>query len=237
MVGMTIAAAILRQLPIFADVSERERDVMAQSARQVSLAPRAYLFRQGDAGDSVYIVVSGRLRLLQHTLAGHDVALDIYGPNELIMPQAMPGPGIHNASCEAMNAAVVLVMPAETLLSVMAVSPQLMRRVFGSVLTQLRDAQDHARELSAETAEQRIARTMFRLAAKSGVSEADHIRIDLPVTRQGIADLSGTTLHTASRVLSLWHRAGWVYAGREAVTLLAPRVIQAIAEGRDPSLR
>ncbi len=238
MCTVPIDAAMIRQSPLFAELPEQALTRIEQAAWQIELPARGFLFRQGDAGGTAFVVVSGRLRLIQHTISGHDVALDIYGPGELITPSAATlAAERHTASCEALNAAVVFALPMESLFVSMTASPGLMRRVFGGVLTQLRDAQDHARELAAETAERRIARAVIRMASKTGVPDGGNIRIDVPITRQAIAELSGTTLHTASRVLSDWHRAKWVYAGRETLTLLLPRALHDIAEGHAPSLR
>ena len=133
------------------------------------MGPHDTLFRQGDAGDAAFLVLSGRLRLLQHTGSGTDVALDVYGPGELIALTSALTVEPRAATCEALNAATVLRLPNSGVYDLMAASPALMKRVMAQVLARLRDAQDHVRELAAETAESRIARVVLRLADKSGM--------------------------------------------------------------------
>ena len=73
-------------------------------------------------------------------------------------------------------------------------------------------------EMTSEQVEQRVARAMLRLVQQSGRKTADGIEIDFPITRQDIAEMTGTTLHTVSRLLSRWEDEGLVRGGREKVT-------------------
>jgi CRP/FNR family transcriptional regulator, nitrogen oxide reductase regulator len=238
--GMThpsITSTDLRHIQLFDGLQDDVLSAVAQVATALDLRPREVLYRQGDASNATYVVISGRLRLIQHTREGTDVTMDIYGPGELLALTAALSVSTHAGSCEALNVARVLRLPNDALYTLMGMSPDLMRRVVALLLAQLRDAQDHMRELASEAAECRLARAVLRLAEKAGIKTGEQIRLDVPVTRQSLAEMSGTTLHTASRVLSIWHRAKWVYAGRESLTLLTPRAIQDIAEGQSASLR
>jgi CRP-like cAMP-binding protein len=94
----------------------------------------------------------------------------------------------------------------------------------------IQELQDRLRELSTERVERRIANTLLRLARQTGQKTPDGIRIDLALSRQDIAEMSGTTLYTVSRTLSRWEQIGIVESGRERVLIRSPHGLVAIAQ-------
>ena len=85
--------------------------------------------------------------------------------------------------------------------------------------TRLREAQDRLRELATQGAERRIANTLLRLAAQSGKTDGDGMKIDFPVRRKDMAEICGATLHTVSRTLKSWERLGMVRTDRQCLTI------------------
>lgn len=94
--------------------------------------------------------------------------------------------------------------------------------------------QNQYRELATERVERRIARALLRLAAQAGQHEADGVCIDFPISRQDVAELTGTTLYTVSRTLSQWEKQGIVQSGRKRVLIRSLRTLAALAEDLSP---
>jgi CRP-like cAMP-binding protein len=90
--------------------------------------------------------------------------------------------------------------------------------------------QNQHRELATERVERRIARALLRLVPQMGREVADGVVIDLRLSRQDLADLTGTTLYTVSRTLSQWEKQGLVQSGRERVLIRLPHALAALAE-------
>ena len=90
--------------------------------------------------------------------------------------------------------------------------------------------QDRLREMATERVERRIANTLLRLARQTGRKTPEGVQIDLPLSRQDLAELCGTTLYTVSRTLSRWEMDGIVEAGRERVVIRAPHRLVMIAQ-------
>jgi CRP-like cAMP-binding protein len=111
--------------------------------------------------------------------------------------------------------------------------PQMAMNAMGIMAESLQEIQERFRQVTTERVEQRLAHTLMRLAAQSGVKVEQGILIDLPLTRQDLAEMSGTTLYTVSRLLSQWERDGLVIAGREQVILRNPHGLARIVEVRD----
>jgi CRP-like cAMP-binding protein len=92
------------------------------------------------------------------------------------------------------------------------------------------EMQVRLRELSTEKVEQRIAHTLLRLAAQAGRRTARGLEIAFPLSRQDLAEMSGTTLHTVSRTLSGWEEQGIVDCGRRRVIVAKPDVLESISK-------
>ncbi|MGE5140292.1 MAG: Crp/Fnr family transcriptional regulator, partial [Rudaea sp.] len=90
------------------------------------------------------------------------------------------------------------------------------------------------RELSTERVERRVANALLRLAQQTGVKTPEGVLIDLALTRQDIADMTGTTLYTVSRILSHWEQRGLVETGRERIVIRSPHGLVAIAQDLPP---
>jgi CRP-like cAMP-binding protein len=86
------------------------------------------------------------------------------------------------------------------------------------------------RELSTQRVERRIARTILRLARQSGRKIEQGVLVDLPLSRQDIAEMTGTTLYTVSRVLSDWEDRGLVQSERQQVIITYPHGLVSLAE-------
>jgi CRP-like cAMP-binding protein len=86
------------------------------------------------------------------------------------------------------------------------------------------------RELATQRVEQRIANTLLRLSRRAGRATAEGTTIDLPLRRKDIADICGTTLHSASRILTPWEKAGWLITRDQHLTIREIAKIRRMAE-------
>jgi len=100
-------------------------------------------------------------------------------------------------------------------------------RIMGGRVTEI---QQRLREMQTERVERRIAHALGRLVVQAGRRTPEGIEIAFPLSRQDLAEMAGTTLHTVSRTLSAWEGAGIVLAGRQKVVIAQPHALVAIAE-------
>jgi hypothetical protein len=113
--------------------------------------------------------------------------------------------------------------------------PRLALNTLGTLGGRLQETQTRLREISTERVERRIAHALIRLAEQTGKRVAGGIRIDFAISRQDVAEMTGTTLHTVSRTLSSWEGQGIVEGGRQRITIREPAALIAIAEDRPTS--
>jgi CRP-like cAMP-binding protein len=111
--------------------------------------------------------------------------------------------------------------------------PRLAANAMATIGGRLQDAHTRIRELATEAVERRVAHALLRLVRQAGRKTEDGVVIDFPLTRQDIAEMTGTTLHTVSRLLSAWETKGLVASQRRQVTVRDPHGLVLIAEGTE----
>ncbi|MFH1184297.1 MAG: Crp/Fnr family transcriptional regulator [Chloroflexota bacterium] len=226
---MHISPADLRQVIVFRNASEEEvRQVLRASAlRQVEEGE--YYFLQGDAAEHAHVLIQGQVKLLQSGTGGQAVNLrtiypwQLFGALGAVRPDAQ-----YPASAQAIEDSAALAIPSGFLRDMLQTHPHLSMDLMQLMTSYIQEMQSRYRELATERVEQRICRTVLRLAAQSGQRLEDGIVLAL--TREDLAEMSGTTLHTVSRVLADWHRRGLVEAGRERVRIIEPHALVRIAD-------
>lgn len=220
---------ILR-IPLLSDLPPTQADRLCRSARIREYQRDSVLFSQGDKAETIYAVFSGRFRLVQHTLEGQDVAISVFSAGDLIGMGAVIGIEEFPGTCEAADDAAIISIPGTVFAELLEHHAPTAVKVIRLLVNRLHEAHDHIRELSAERVERRLARTVLRLAKKVGVKTEQGIRLDMPLSRQDLAELCGTTLYTVSRILSEWQRGHIVEIGRESVIINNPHHLVLIAE-------
>jgi CRP-like cAMP-binding protein len=112
----------------------------------------------------------------------------------------------------------------------MARYPTLALNVMKTMGQRVQDAHARVKEMATENVERRVAHALLRLVQHSGREVDQGVLVDFPVTRQDLAEASGTTLHSVSRILSAWEDAGVVVAGRQKVIVCDLEKLFRIAE-------
>jgi CRP-like cAMP-binding protein len=102
-----------------------------------------------------------------------------------------------------------------------------------TVGSRLQDTQTRVLEMSNEQVEQRVAHALLRLAKQAGRKVDAGVEIDFPISRQDVAEMTGTTLHTVSRILSAWEQQGLVEGGRQRIVLRDAHRLHGLAEGAE----
>ncbi len=221
---------IFQETSLFEGLSTDQRDEIVKSGLHQVLKPKGILFHQGDPAERFYMVNSGRLKLTKLNEQGKEVIMRYIGAGELTAAitslkdweYPLTAKSVENTEVTSWNKAGVLNM--------METYPKIAINLLNIVLTRFDDIQQRYLELSTEQVEQRIARTLLRLMRSTGLKKPEGILINLPMSRQNIADFSGTTLFTVSRTLSAWEKSGWIKSGREKITIIDPHSLVLFSE-------
>jgi CRP-like cAMP-binding protein len=205
------------------------REIHAVSFRRKFPAGEA-VFQQEDAVTTFYVVVVGRLRVTQTTLDGQQIIIRYLGPGDVVGYAALTGDQAHPGAVTAVDDSHLIGMPATLLREVMGRYALIAMNAVTLMGERYRDLQIRLRELATEKVERRIAHTLLRLSQQAGRRTARGVEIAFPLSRQDLAEMTGTTLHTVSRTLSGWEARGLVDSGRRRVIVAKPEALAEVAE-------
>lgn len=214
----------------FTGLTPAEITRVRSAGRLQTVTAGSFFYMQGDPAASAYLIEKGRVRLSQVTTEGQQVLLRVIGPGNMFGAVAIARIESYPVSAEAAEECTVLVWPRMTLVGLVEQMPKLALNAVEMMAGHVQEFQDRFRELATQRVERRLARTLLRLASQAGKKTDEGVLIDLALTRQDLAEMTGTTLYTVSRILSAWESQGLVRSGREKVILRWPHGLVTIAE-------
>lgn len=216
--------ALFRELP-----PEAGAAILA-AGRIYEVSPGQFFFHQGEDSTMLYIIAEGRVKLSQVTTDGQQVIVDYFGPGEglgIIMAlNNTPYP----LSAEVIESCVAVGWSREKMLDLMQHNAQLALNGMNMVGQRFTQMQNRFRELATQRVEQRVARALLRLVRQFGRRTEEGVLIDMALSREDLAQMTGTNLYNVSRILSKWEADGLIATRRKRVTLVKAHDLVMLAE-------
>jgi len=203
----------LKQSDLFGRLSAKERQRMASFSRERLYAKGEVVFHEGRPSDSVWLTLEGRVHLLHHQAEGRVQANCVMTPGETFCCLPALDQGVYPATAVAATKARVLQVPHHLFQEIIKSSPGLLQKTLCVFTGRLRQVEAKGCMIH-DPVERRVAQALLALRKKFGDS--------IPLTRQEIAELAGTTVETAIRTISRFQQEGWVRSSRRKVQLLQP---------------
>lgn len=223
--------SLVKNLDLFRAIPEQDLDAILGLAKSLRVNPGDTVFEQGRPADQFFVLLHGHLKVVQTTAEGEQVVVRYVVPGEVFgIAKAMQRPA-YPASCIAVEESVILGWPSAEWERFITGNLQFAANALQTVGQRLHDAHARIKELSTEEVEQRVARCILRLIDSSGENTPEGVAVNFPITRQDIAEMTGTTLHTVSRLLSAWKERGLVITGRKRVIVCKVDDLIRLAEG------
>jgi CRP-like cAMP-binding protein len=222
--------SFLQAADLFNGMSVPDLEKVIRAAQRRGLAAGEFLFHQGDPARFLFVLAEGQVKLMQYTPEGQQVIIRFIGPGETFAVLAVLRESDYPIAAQVVQNCVALSWDRAAMKQLMDEIPRLERNALSIMADRVREFQDRVRELSTERVERRIARALLRLTRQAGRESAEGVVIDMPLSRQDLAEMSGTTLFTVSRTLKDWEALGVVKLGRTRVTVISPEQLSVIAE-------
>lgn len=222
--------SLVAGLPMFAGLAAAEQDELLRESRSVRYSKGSAVFDQGTPADRFFLLLHGHLRVEKTTPQGQQSVVRYVSAGELFgVAQAM-NLTHYPATAVAAVDSIALAWPSSSWQRLIVRYPTLASSALQTVGNRLQDTQARVMEISNEQVEQRVAHALLRLIKQAGRRVDAGVEIDFPISRQDVAEMTGTTLHTVSRILSAWEGEGLVEGGRQRIVLRDVRRLQALAE-------
>ncbi len=214
---------------IFDGLAQDERRACLGDARVVDARRGQTVARQGEPATTFYLVETGALKVLQVTPDGQELIVRFAGPGDpfggVVALERAPYP----VSALAVEATRLRAWPAAALQSTLDRFPRVRLNLMREMTAHMTDALTRVREMTTLRVGPRLALTLVRLARQCGRVTGDGLLITHPLTRQELADLTGTTLYTVSRTLSQWTAGGILESRRRHLIIRDPKQLEALA--------
>jgi CRP-like cAMP-binding protein len=211
---------------LFSGLSHRECTEIASCARARTFARDEVLFTQGQPVRSLIMLETGSVKLTQLSPAGNEVVMWMSGSGQPVNINAEAPSCSHTCSARAMEQCKALVWEYQRLQTLLNQYPQIRRNISRILAGRLQELEERFREVATEKVAKRLASTLLRLLKSVGKPSKDGVEVSL--TREELAQMTGTTLFTISRVLSKWAAEGFVQARRQAVVVHNPQRLESV---------
>ena len=223
-------AVELSTVPLFKGLTAEAVRAVVAAGHPATRAAGEHFFEQGAPADAFYVLTDGRVKMTQITPEGHQVVLRLVSPGNPFGGVAAFGEPAYPVGAEAIEPSTALAWDGHTMARLLNEHATLAVNALHFVASRLRDVQDRYRELVTEKVERRVARALLRLARDTGRKVEAGVLIDLPLSREDLAEMTGTTIYTVSRLISTWEERGLVEGGRQRILIRKPHGLVVIAE-------
>lgn len=224
---MMVPPALARSR-IFDGLTDIERQVWLQAAQRREVPRGETVAREGEPAETFCVVESGLLKLLQLSPEGAELIVRFVGPGEPFGGVVVLDRAAYPVTALTAAASELRVWSREALAPLLDAYPQVRHNITREMAGHMTEALTRVRELTTERVAQRLAHTLLRLTHQCGEPTEDGILIAFPLTRQALADLTGTTLYTVSRTLSRWQADGVIRSSGRRLIVLEPGRLDAL---------
>lgn len=196
--------AVLRTTPVFRKLAPDDRATIARSASLRKYQKGETIFEQDTPGDAFYTIASGRVKIFKMLPTGKDMILEVFGAGDPLGAIAAYDGRPFPASAVALEETVCVIIPRQTFFTLLESHPSLVRGLLLGMTIRLVELTNRLAELSGTRIEPRFARLFLKLASDMGQARGGGTFIPLVLSRQELADMTGTTIETAIRIMSRW---------------------------------
>lgn len=214
---------LIRDLPLLARLPEEDLRALASRGRVRTYSAGSIIFREGDTGDSLHIVIEGRVRVTVLSPSGEEATLALLGPGESCGELSLVDGRPRSASAIASQATKTLVVTRNDFLRWLSERPRAAFALLETLSLRMRRTDEALADLAFMDLSHRLAKRLLDLAAHHPG------RVRLRITQSELAAMLGVSRESVNRQLNVFAREGWVALSRGSVTLKDPVALRSFA--------
>jgi CRP/FNR family transcriptional regulator len=226
---MPTAEELLRTTPIFSRLSPADRQSIAAVSTVKQFARGDTIFEQDSPSAAFYAITSGRVKIFKLMPSGKDLILEVFGPGDPLGAVAAYMDRPFPATASALEDTTCVVIPRPAFFQLLEKNPSLVRGLLLGLTTRLVELTHRLAELSGGRIEPRFARLFLKLADQMGRSDRGGTFIPLGLSRQELADMTGTTIETCIRIMSRWGKQDLVRTEKDGFVIVDRKGLEALA--------
>ncbi|GGG55542.1 transcriptional regulator [Kocuria dechangensis] len=211
---------VLRRAPLFASLDDQAFAALTEELTEVELSRGSSLFHEGDPGDQLYFIVSGKIKLGRTAPDGRESLVAIMGPGELFGEMALFDPSPRSTSATAVSETRLAGLKHENLKKVIERSPDVSAQLLQALARRLRRTNESLADLVFSDVPGRVAKALLDLADRFGRPATDGILVAHELTQEELAQLVGASRETVNKALAEFVQRGWIRLEARAVVIL-----------------
>ena len=218
-------------MPFFRRLTPALRARVAEVARLKSYDGHQLIFAEGDPSNAFIVIVDGRVKVFKSTPAGKEVILEIFGAGDPLGAVAVYEGAPFMASAQTLEPTRILQIDQAAFFRLLEDEPKFVRGLLSGLTIRLAELTRRLADLSGSRVEVRFARLFLKLCDEIGRPDRGGIFVPMPLSRQELADLTGTTIETAIRIMSRWQKEDVVHTEKDGFVVLDRDPLEAAAAG------
>jgi CRP-like cAMP-binding protein len=207
---MPTAEDVRQSSPFFRRLSEVDLARLASIAVSKRYEKGEIVFSEGEHPAYLHTIASGRVKMIKRIPSGKEVILEIMGPGDPVGAVVAYEDRPYPATAVALEPTQALLLPRSELFAMLERHPSVVRGFLSGMARRIVELTQRIPEVAGGRVETRFALLFLKLSENLGRPEGEATFIPLPLGRQDLADLTGTTLETSIRVMSRWGKEGVV---------------------------
>lgn len=219
----------MKQTPIFSNLSEEELDSIIPQVVKRRLKKNTVIFHENDAAMAFYLVKTGRVKIFKTGPEGREQVISILGDGQIFGDVPAFDGGPYPASAATMADSEIYLIRSEDFQALVRRYPDVALKIIKVLGQRLRQSMELVRDLSFKQVPHRLAGLLVKLSDEYGVDTEDGLLIELPLSRQELADIVGTSRETITRELKKMEREGILLIDRRRLTITEPERLRSWA--------
>ncbi len=211
---------VVRRAALFTALDDASAATLRESMSAVKVAKGQILFKEGDAGDRLFVVVEGKLKLGTSSGDGRENLLSILGPGDMFGELSLFDPGPRTATATAVVDSRLLALANDQVIGWVTAHPQVSLQLLGRLAQRLRKANDVLSDLVFADVPGRVAKAIIELGERFGNKKDDGLHVNHELTQEELAQLVGASRETVNKALADFASRGWVKLEPRAVVVL-----------------
>jgi CRP/FNR family transcriptional regulator len=217
---MTQADDALSEAPLFDSLSEEDSRALRADVTVRKLGRGERLFSEGDKGDRLYIILSGKIKLTKAAPDGRENLLSVHGPGEMFGELSLFDPVPRTSSANAVTDAELAGLAHDDLRAWLTTRPEVAMHLLQALAQRLRRINDVKADLVFTDVPGRVAKALLDLAERFGVPNSDGTQVNHDLTQEELAQLVGASRETVNKALADFAARGWIQLAAKSVLIV-----------------
>jgi len=229
--------AQLAQVPLFASLEAESLAALASAVKRRDYKDRERIVVQGNAGGSLFLIISGFVKVTTVSVDGKEMLLSFMGPGEFFGELSVLDGERRSASVTAIGFVTLGVIEQDSLFALIQASPGFSIEILKALCKRVRSLTVRVEELSSLPIPVRLAHSLVSLGERHGTRVGNAVTIPLRLTQEELGTFIGATRESVNKLLGTWDEQGMVRLENGRLTILDVEALKLLVQNYQPERR